>query len=48
MRKKTSGKDSTKQGKARRKLTNLAPKRVRGGDTASIKGGQKQDGSLSR
>ncbi len=41
MRKKTSGKGSTEKGKARRKLTDLSPKRVKGGDASSIKGGPK-------
>ncbi len=39
MRKKTSGRDSTEKGKARRKLSDLEPKKVKGGDAASIKGG---------
>ncbi len=39
MRKKTSGKESTEKGKARRNLSDLAPKKVKGGDAASIKGG---------
>jgi len=39
MRKKTSGKDTAKQGKGRRKLADLKPKKVKGGDAGSIKGG---------
>ena len=39
MRKKTGGKGTTERGKARRKFADLAPKRVKGGDAASIKGG---------
>ncbi len=39
MRKKTSSTDTSKRGKAGRKLTDLTPKRVKGGDAASIKGG---------
>ena len=39
MSKKPSPKGPTKKGKARRKLTDLGPKRVKGGDAASIKGG---------
>ncbi len=39
MRKRTSSTDSAKRGKAARKLTDLTPKRVKGGDAASIKGG---------
>ncbi len=40
MRKKTSGKESSEKGKVRRKLTDLSPKRVKGGDAASIKAGK--------
>ncbi len=39
MRKRTSGKSSTEKGKAPRKLTNLAPRKVKRGDATSIKGG---------
>ncbi len=39
MRKKTSAKETTETGKARRKLTNLAPKRVRAGEAGAVKGG---------
>ncbi len=39
MPKRKSGKGSTEQGKARRKLADLAPKRVKGGDAATVKGG---------
>ncbi len=42
MRKSTSGKTSTEKEKARRKLTDLSPKRVKGGNAASIKGGTTQ------
>jgi hypothetical protein len=38
MQKKTVGKDSTK-GKARRKLTDLSPKRVKRGEASAVKGG---------
>ncbi len=40
MRKKTSSTDTSKRGKAGRKLTDLTPKRVKGGDAASVKGGE--------
>jgi hypothetical protein len=39
MSKKTSGKGSKEKGKGSHKLTDLAAKRVRGGEAASIKGG---------
>jgi hypothetical protein len=39
MRKKTSEKSSREKGKPRRKLSDLAPKRVRDGDANSVKGG---------
>ncbi len=39
MPKKTSGKDRTSKGKASRKISDLAPKRVKGGEADAVKGG---------
>ena len=39
MRKKTSGKGGPEKARVRRKLSDLAPKHVKDGDAASIKGG---------
>jgi hypothetical protein len=39
MRKKTMGKSSPQKATTRRKLSDLAPKRIRGGDASSVKGG---------
>lgn len=40
MRKKTIGKSSPQKATTRRKLSDLAPRRVRGGDASSVKGGR--------
>ncbi len=39
MQKKPSGKGGKEKGRARRKLSDLAPKKVKGGEGGSIKGG---------
>jgi len=39
MHKKTIGKRTTEKGKVRRKISDLAPKRLKGGDAAGVKGG---------
>ncbi len=46
MRKKTSGKDSTKRGRAGRKLADLKPKRVKGGDDA-VRGGATRTSAMT-
>ena len=46
MRKKTSGKGSADKGKARRKLSDLKPKRVKSGDDA-VKGGLVRTGGMT-
>ncbi len=40
MRKRTGSPDTAKRGKTGRKLTDLGPKRIKGGDARSIKGGE--------
>ncbi len=47
MRKKTNGKDSTKRGKAGRKLADLRPKRVKGDDEAVRGGATRTSGMMS-
>ncbi len=39
MQREAGGKSSTKRGKASRKMSDLSPKGVKGGDGDSIKGG---------